>query len=130
MKNVRIAAGVAAMAVVLAGSVQASGLRSPALPKAPAQSAGVVVDAPAYAVHDTAEPARVLHANAQLVQARMSNSPVRAAAPAGDFPVYSQLLGAGEKVRADGTAVPLPGALWLFGSALLAFLCIAGRRRL
>ena len=57
------------------------------------------------------------------------------------FPLYAYLLSAGQYVLEIGTlpdqstvankisAVPLPGALWLFGSALLAFLGISSRRK-
>jgi hypothetical protein len=62
--------------------------------------------------------------------------------PASDFPFYSYLLGAGQFVLEVGTfasqppvsakvsALPLPGATWLFGSGLLAFLWISARHRL
>lgn len=57
-------------------------------------------------------------------------------------PLHSYLIGAGQYVLDVGTLsgqqtqpstvsdVPLPGALWLFGSALLAFLGISSRRKL
>jgi len=57
------------------------------------------------------------------------------------IPLYAYLLSAGQYVLEIGTlpdqstvankmsAVPLPGALWLFGSALLAFLGISSRRK-
>lgn len=57
-------------------------------------------------------------------------------------PLHSYLLSAGEYVlqvgtlsdqytaRSNITDVPLPGAIWLFGSALLAFLGISSRRKL
>jgi hypothetical protein len=57
-------------------------------------------------------------------------------------PLHSYLLSAGEYVLQVGTLseqytapsriadVPLPGAIWLFGSALLAFLGISSRRKL
>jgi hypothetical protein len=57
-------------------------------------------------------------------------------------PLHSYLLTAGEYVLQVGTLseqytapskitdVPLPGAIWLFGSALLAFLGISSRRKL
>lgn len=56
-------------------------------------------------------------------------------------PLHSYLLSAGEYVLKVGTLseqhtapsrmsdVPLPGAIWLFGSALLAFLGISSRRK-
>lgn len=56
-------------------------------------------------------------------------------------PLHSYLLSAGEYVLEVGTLsdqhtarsrisdVPLPGAIWLFGSALLAFLGISSRRK-
>lgn len=59
-----------------------------------------------------------------------------------ESPFYRSLVGAGEYVLDVGTlsagaqasprpsAVPLPGAMWLFGSALLAFMWISGRHRL
>jgi hypothetical protein len=63
--------------------------------------------------------------------------------PAGSqAPLLTQLLNAGQHVlqidtlagqlsaSTQMTAVPLPGAIWLFGSALLAFLGISSRRRL
>lgn len=45
--------------------------------------------------------------------------------------IYSALIGSGRQSQAaeKPEAVPLPGALWLFGSALLAFLGISARRR-
>jgi len=57
-------------------------------------------------------------------------------------PFHAQLLGAGQDVlEIDSpkgqppvsnqvSAVPLPGAMWLFGTALLAFIGIASRHRL
>ncbi|MBK6005155.1 hypothetical protein JJB11_03545 [Ramlibacter ginsenosidimutans] len=57
-------------------------------------------------------------------------------------PLHTYLLSAGEYVLQVGTLsdqhavpsritdVPLPGAMWLFGSALLAFLGISSRRKL
>jgi hypothetical protein len=57
-------------------------------------------------------------------------------------PLHSYLLSAGQYVLQVGTLseqytapskitdVPLPGAIWLFGSALLAFLGISSRRKL
>lgn len=57
-------------------------------------------------------------------------------------PLHGYLLSAGEYVLQVGTLsdqhtapsrikdVPLPGAIWLFGSALLAFLGISSRRKL
>jgi hypothetical protein len=68
-------------------------------------------------------------------------APPRHAAPGKDDPFYTSLLEAGRFVLDVGSlsqqrapshpvsAAPLPGALWLFGSALLAFLAIAGRRK-
>lgn len=63
--------------------------------------------------------------------------------PAGSqAPLLTQLLNVGQHVLQSDTiagplsastqmtAVPLPGAIWLFGSALLAFLGISSRRRL
>jgi hypothetical protein len=59
-----------------------------------------------------------------------------------EFPLYSYLITAGQYVLEVGTfsdspavsakvsPAPLPGAMWLFGSALMAFLWISGRRRL
>jgi hypothetical protein len=56
-------------------------------------------------------------------------------------PLHAYLLSAGQYVLDVGTlaqqrsgaptvsAVPLPGALWLFATALLAFLGISGRRK-
>ncbi|HSV77820.1 MAG TPA: hypothetical protein VLK85_01270 [Ramlibacter sp.] len=60
------------------------------------------------------------------------------------IPVQTNLLGAGKMVLEVSTvearqpspsgstppAVPLPGALWLFGTALVAFVGIAGRHKL
>lgn len=58
------------------------------------------------------------------------------------IPFFSYLLTAGQYVLQINTlpgqmnvstniaAVPLPGALWLFGSALLAFLGVSSRRKL
>lgn len=57
-------------------------------------------------------------------------------------PFYSYLVSAGQYVLEIGTlsssytappqasTVPLPGAIWLFGSGLVAFLVISGRRKL
>jgi hypothetical protein len=62
--------------------------------------------------------------------------------PGSEFPFYDYLLGAGQFVLEVGTfasqppassrisALPLPGATWLFGSGLLAFLWISARHRL
>ena len=58
------------------------------------------------------------------------------------IPFYTYLLGAGQyvlqlttlptqfSISTQISAVPLPGAIWLFGSALLAFLGISARRKL
>jgi hypothetical protein len=127
MNKPRILA-VVAVTLALAGTVHASA--------ASPQAAGAIADAPVQVAQ--LDLSKVQRVSAQAVQARMSDSPVRAAAPGRDVPIYSQLLGAGsgslqldksgkQNARAEA---PLPGAIWLFGSALLAFLCIAGRRRL
>ncbi|HSV77797.1 MAG TPA: hypothetical protein VLK85_01150 [Ramlibacter sp.] len=59
-----------------------------------------------------------------------------------DHPLHAQLMGGGaqpiaigpraakEPVASQVSAVPLPGAIWLLGSALLTFLGISSRRRL
>ena len=75
------------------------------------------------------------------IMADIAATPAAHAAPGKDDPFYTSLLDAGRFVLDVGSfsqqraqpravsAAPLPGALWLFGSALLAFLAIAGRRK-
>ena len=105
---------------------------------APAPAASAVADATSVAalVHDPA------HATRQL-----GGPPGRDGAP-GDAgrcfstpraePFYVSLPGAmrcllaatsvADNPQGDDSAAPLPGALWLFGSALLVFLGISARR--
>ena len=79
-------------------------------------------------------PARVAARGADIVAVSdMAAPPSRTAwhgAPEKQIPVYSAMLSAvQEEPNRKTTEAPLPGALWLFGSALLAFLGICARRR-
>jgi hypothetical protein len=48
---------------------------------------------------------------------------------AGQYVLQINTLAAQMNISTNIAAVPLPGAMWLFGSALLAFLGISGRRK-
>jgi hypothetical protein len=48
---------------------------------------------------------------------------------AGQYVLQINTLAAQVSVSTNIAAVPLPGAMWLFGSALLAFLAISSRRK-
>jgi hypothetical protein len=97
----------------------------------PASTAGSLARyADIDAFHTASETARQLAGR---------NHPTAAAT---ETPLHAYLLGAGQFVLEVGTfsseqpvsvmisAAPLPGAAWLFGSGLVAFLWIAARRRL
>jgi hypothetical protein len=89
---------------------------------------------------------RALYAESTAASAREGGIPQvnsQQGVPGGtEFPLYSYLITAGQYVLEVGTfsdspavsakvsPAPLPGAMWLFGSALMAFLWISGRRRL
>jgi hypothetical protein len=119
MMNTRAAvlAGIAALA--LSGFAHAAGpVRTPAaVPAAqPASSAMRVIDGP------VARPRR-----AELVVVSDIAAPSARGtwteAPAARESFYSNAAGQ------PAEAKPLPGALWLFGSALLVFIGISARRR-
>lgn len=149
MVKARIAAVVGAAILALASAAQASVVPPTGPSPAPAHAPNAEFDSPAvdtvlltaaFASPDS-NTTQILPTNTQAVAGRMSSTSVGASAPASEFPFYSYLLSAGEIVLELGagpkqqavpqvSAVPLPGAIWLFGSALVAFLCIAGRRRL
>jgi hypothetical protein len=126
----RLAALMGAAALVAAGWCHAAAVPLKALPPASAPVAF------AAAAHEATEPGRELPVGLAIAAA-----PAPLPAPARDDPFYTSLLEAGRFVLDVGSfsqqrapartlsAAPLPGALWLFGSALLAFLAIAGRRK-
>jgi hypothetical protein len=82
-------------------------------------------------------PAAMPHAGAVLPPLPHKDPPARSLPP-----MHSHLLSAGQYVLQVGTAkgaspiqnqvsaVPLPGAIWLFGTALLAFIGISSRHKL
>jgi hypothetical protein len=152
MMYARLAALASAVTMILCGSVQAA-LPAPAsLPPTPAiavkavaeRMPGVELPAQTKAVADTA----ALREGAVHVAMTNFDGPRPGARPgaiqgqgvAAD-PVSSYLLSAtryaqdvgsfwsGPAQSSDISEVPLPGALWLFGSALLAFLAISVRRK-
>lgn len=150
MVKARIAAVVGAAVLALASAAQASVVPPTGPSPAPAHAPNAQFDSPAVEAvlltasvpsPDSSVTAPTLQTSAQAASGPMSTTSVGARPPANDVPFYSYLLSAGEIVLELGTgpkqqavpqvsAVPLPGAIWLFGSALVAFLCIAGRRRL
>lgn len=111
-----------AAAVVLSGSLHAAAPAASSLAAAPVPSAIVHADAVQLAVntYDATAPL----ARAAAPQRRGSSD----AAPS-----YVQDVGTSWSRSATAPqladAAPLPGALWLFGSALLAFLAISVRRK-
>lgn len=144
-----IAAVVGAAVLAFASAAQASVVPPTGPSPAPAHAPNAQFGSPAVeavlltgaAASPDIDTAPTLQTRVQAAGGSMSTTSVGAKSPAGDVPFYSYLLGAGEIVLELGTgtqqqavpqvsAVPLPGAIWLFGSALVAFLCIAGRRRL
>lgn len=94
--------------------------------------------APVTVPHANTDAVAIGSATAAMLLLRTQPEPT----DRGDLPIHAYLLSAGEYVLAVGTlaaevppstqvsAVPLPGAIWLFGSALLAFLGISSRHRL
>jgi hypothetical protein len=121
MINARLAvlAGVAMLAFAGFAHASVGTLRAP-VALAPAQAASAamkVVDAPAAAGHPRGgQFVTVSDIAAPSVRSTWSD------APGSREPFYSNA------VRTTSDA-PLPGALWLFGGALLAFLGISARRR-
>jgi hypothetical protein len=95
------------------------------------------------AVHEVAVPAEAGDTPGPAIATAPPLDPVRTPEPAlkDGSPLHSYLLTAGQYVLQVGTLseqytapskiadVPLPGAIWLFGSALLAFLGISSRRK-
>jgi hypothetical protein len=136
----RIAVMVGAAVVALSAAAAHAAPVLSAEPHAlPAQVPGAAFDS--SAVDDPLLDASFAPAPMPPAVAAAAAAVPRAAVPRDEHPFYSYLLSAGEDVLQLGSApkqqaaapvsaVPLPGAIWLFGSALVAFLCIAGRRRL
>lgn len=144
MKSSRLAALAGASTLALCGLVHAAGPAHPSLGESSGAERIAAVQLPAA----VGQPA-VLRADAVQVAVNTfdATSPAaRAAAADGDAiprnPFSSYLLSATRYVQDVGTFrspadttpkkisdAPLPGALWLFGSALLAFLAISVRRK-
>jgi len=152
MTNARLAALSGAVGLALCGVAHATGPALPSLPSSPIAVSTAAVGPAAVAVH----PAHALAAaqppalRAEAVQLAVNTfdaarPAARAAAAQGDAAPSDasapQLHGASRYLQDVGAfwnapeaspkiaEVPLPGALWLFGSALLAFLAIAVRRK-
>ena len=115
---------------------------SPASGAAQAHALQPAAPALAFAADERAAPAPGADPAAGEFEASAMQRPQPRAA--GAAPLHSYLLSAGQYVlevstlsepsspsaRKTISEVPLPGALWLFGSALLAFLAISSRRKL
>jgi hypothetical protein len=120
MINARLAAWGVAAVLAVAGTAHAAGpvrahLAAPAAQ--PADEGMTMVKGPATAFKQKGEILAVSDIAAS------SGRPTRAEAPDAAEPFYSN--GAAKTT----SETPLPGALWLFGGALLAFLGISARRR-
>lgn len=132
MMKARLAATLAAALLAMAGTAQAApvSLRQPA-PVPPAQ-------VPPHAVPEGGVPPQAVFQLPTLAEDARAPQP----AASEEAPLHKYLIGAGQYVLEVGTLseakapsstvsdVPLPGAVWLFGSALLAFLAISSRRKL
>ena len=149
MKYACIAAICGAASLAFTGLVHAAGPASAPITLAPAPVVAVAAERIATALPAQAmagaQPGAVHVAVNSFDAARPATRAARAAALQGDAPLQdaapSYLVSAsryaqdvGSFLNAPATAdkmteAPLPGALWLFGSALLAFLAIAVRRK-
>lgn len=126
MNNARLAVLGAAAMLACAGFVHAapSPLQAPVALVAAQPSAIQVVGGPAAAYPRTGNIVAVSDVAA-------SSRSTWTDAPSQRESIYSTLLSSGRQTQAaeKTSEAPLPGALWLFASALLAFLGISARRR-
>jgi hypothetical protein len=155
MKKASIAALLGAAALVVPGIADAAVVPAKPVPTVVQAAAAASVPAQPLAEPSLEEPVSFTAADVARAASPAGAAPPVTVAVAGavvghspqaalarkDAPFHSYLLDAGRFVldvgslsqrRAEAptvSAVPLPGALWLFGSALLAFLVISGRRK-
>jgi hypothetical protein len=118
-----VAAAVATLAAAGFSHAAVGPRAQPVLPAAqPASPTVQLVNGPTAAHPRGAELVVMTDVSAPAARSAWSEAPGSAK------PIYSNVLGAPPAPR-NASEAPLPGALWLFGSALLAFLGISARRR-